>query len=94
MSMSVCVCPLVCAHTLRQGLTALRMCVCVGVCVLSHSSKCAAGIPGHLREQREADRWAEEDVGSERRLPEKRVGEEGMRKKLKGLDISAAKPPL
>lgn len=75
MSMGVCLCSS--AHKPpRQGLTA----PCVLVCVLSNSSKCAAGIPGHLREQREADCGAEEDVGSERRLPEKRVGEEGMRK--------------
>lgn len=49
------------------------------VSALTRSSKRAARIPGHLREQREADCRAEEDVGSERRLFKKRVGEEGMR---------------
>ncbi len=77
---SVCACVSICVHTLRQGLTALCVFVCLCVCALSHSSKCAAGIPGHLREQRKADCRAEEDVGSEHRLLEKRVGEEGMRK--------------
>lgn len=72
--LSVYVC--IWVHTLRQGLNGL----CVRLCVFSHSSKCTAGIPGHLREQRKADCWAEEVVGSEHRLPEKRVGEEGMRK--------------
>ena len=54
-----------------------------------HSSKRVAGVPGHPREQREADRRAEEDVGSERRLFEERVGEEGTIRweKLKAMHI-------
>lgn len=76
MSMCVCVCP---SAYIPWG-RALLLFVCVCVCVFLHSSKCTAGIPGHLQKQREADRWAEEVVGSECRLPEKRVREKGMRK--------------
>lgn len=48
--------------------------------VFSHSSMCAPGIPGHLWKQRPADRWAKENVGTERRLCEKRVWDEGKKK--------------
>lgn len=40
----------------------------------------APGIPGHLWKQRPADRWAKENVGTERRLSEKRVWDEGKKK--------------
>lgn len=52
---------------------------------LPHSSVCAPGVPGHPREQREADRRAEEDVGTERRFLDKRVREEGMKCRVKQL---------
>lgn len=86
MSERSCVSVCACVHLSTYpdpGLTAFF------ACVFLHSSKCAAWIPGHLQKQRESDCWAQEIVWSERRLPKKRVGEDG---KLKGLDVPQNPP--
>ncbi len=92
------VCPSIYEHTLRQGLTALRVCVyvCVRVCVCAHSPK----VQSVLRESQVICESKEKQIAELRKMSDqsadslKNEWEKKVCERVEGLESSAAQPPV
>lgn len=88
--MSVCACVSICVHTLRQGLTAL----CVFVCV------CSPTVQSVLRESQVICESKEKQIAELKKMSDqsadslKNEWEKKVRGKVEGLGYSAAQPPV